>query len=162
MKNQNTGASKTAPRAKFRTILLQAGKTATGIKIPDEVIEKLGAGKKPPVMVTINGFTYRSTVAVMGGAFMVGVNAENRVEANVKGGDEIDVTIELDTEERTIEVPAELQRALNKNSTAKKKFETLSYSGKKALIIPVANAKTDETRNRNIEKAMNSLVTSKK
>ena len=57
---------------------MQAGKTATGIKIPEEIIEKLGAGKKPPIKVTINGFTYRSTVAVMGGAYMVGVNAENR------------------------------------------------------------------------------------
>lgn len=149
-------------KATFKTTLLQAGKTATGIKIPAEIIEKLGAGKKPPIKVTINGFTYRSTVAVMGGAFMVGVNAENREGAKVKGGDEIDVTIELDTEERMVEVPAELQKALNKNSAARKKFETLSYSGKKALIVPVANAKTDETRNRNIEKAMNNLLTSKK
>ena len=73
----------------FKTILLQAGKTATGIKIPPGIIEKLGAGKKPPVKVTINGFTYRSTVAVMGGAFMVGVNAENRIGAKVNGGDKI-------------------------------------------------------------------------
>jgi hypothetical protein len=162
MKNEKSGASKPAPKITFRTILLRAGKTATGIKIPGEVIEKLGAGKKPPIKVTINGFTYRSTVAVMGGAFMVGVNAENRIGANVNGGDEIEVTIELDTEERTIDVPVELQKALNKNSTAKKMFETLSYSGKKALIVPVANAKTEETKNRNIEKAMNSLLTLKK
>jgi hypothetical protein len=161
MKNEKSGASKPTPGTKFKTILLQAGKTATGIKIPDEVIEKLGAGKKPPVKVTINGFTYRSTVAVMGGAYMVGVNAENREGAKVKGGDLIDVTIELDTDERTVEVPTELQKALNKNSTAKKKFETLSYSRKKALIVPIANAKTDETRNRNIEKALNSLLTSR-
>jgi hypothetical protein len=161
MKNEKSRASKPTPGTKFKTILLQAGKTATGIKIPDEVIEKLGAGKKPPVKVTINGFTYRSTVAVMGGAYMVGVNAENREGAKVKGGDLIDVTIELDTDERTVEVPTELQKALNKNSTAKKKFETLSYSRKKALIVPIANAKTDETRNRNIEKALNSLLTSR-
>jgi len=148
----------TNQKLKLSTTLLTAGKTATGIKIPEEIIEKLGGGKKPLVKVTINNFTYRSAVAVMGGAYMVGVNAENREGAKVKGGDKIDVTIELDTEERTVEVPAELQKALNKNAAAKKLFETLSNSKKKALIIPVANAKTDETRNRNIEKAMSALT----
>jgi uncharacterized protein YdeI (YjbR/CyaY-like superfamily) len=143
---------------KFKTIILQAGKTATGIKIPDEIIEKLGGVKKPLVKVTINNFTYRSAVAVMGGAYMVSVNAESREAAKVKGGDKIDVTIELDTEERTIELPAEFQKQLNKNADARKKFESLSNSKKKALIIPVFNAKTDDTRNRNIEKAMSILV----
>ena len=65
---------------KFHTKILQAGKTITGIQIPDEVVEMLGAGKRPPIRVTINGQTYRSTVAVMGGQFMVGVSAENRAK----------------------------------------------------------------------------------
>ncbi len=147
----------TNQKFEFSTTLLQAGKTATGIKIPDEIIEKLGGGKKPLVKVTINNFTYRSAVAVMGGAYMVGVNAENREAAKVKGGDKIDVTIELDTEVRTVEIPEEFLKVLNKNSEAKNKFETLSNSKKKALIIPIANAKTDETRTRNIEKAINVL-----
>ncbi|MBS1730438.1 MAG: DUF1905 domain-containing protein [Bacteroidetes bacterium] len=148
----------TNQKLQFSTNLLTAGKTATGIKIPESIIEKLGGGKKPLVKVTINNFTYRSAVAVMGGAFMVGVNAENREAAKVKGGDKIDVIIELDTEERTVEVPAEFQKALSKNAGAKKIFDTLSNSKKKALIIPIANAKTDETRNRNIEKALKSLT----
>ena len=148
----------TNQKLKFSTTLLQAGKTATGIKIPEEMIEKLGGGKKPLVKVTINNFTYRSAVAVMGGAYMVGVNAENREGANVKGGDKINVTIELDTEERIVEVPAEFQKQLSKNAAAKKMFDTLSNSKKKALIIPIANAKTDETRNRNIEKALSVLT----
>jgi len=122
------------------------------------MIEKLGGGKKPLVKVTINNFTYRSAVAVMGGAYMVGVNAENREGANVKGGDKINVTIELDTEKRIVEVPAEFQKQLSKNAAAKKMFDTLSNSKKKALIIPIANAKTDETRNRNIEKALSALT----
>jgi hypothetical protein len=149
-------------KLKFNTTILTAGKTATGICIPDEIIEKLGAGKKPPIKVTLNGYTYRSTVAVMGGKYMVGVNADVREASGVKGGDKLTVEIALDTEERTIEVPAEFQRMLNKNTAAKKIFETFSYSKKKALIIPVVNAKTDETRNRNIEKALNSLLASKK
>ncbi len=149
-------------KLKFSTTLLQAGKTATGIKIPDEIIEKLGAGKKPAIKVTINNFTYRSTVAVMGGAYMVGVSAENREGAKVKGGDKIDVAIELDTEERILEVPADFQKILNKNVIAKKKFDSLSYSGKRALVAPVANGKTDETRNKNIEKALKILLSTKK
>jgi len=148
----------TNQKLKFRTVLLTAGKTATGIKIPDEIIEKLGGGKRPLVKITINNFTYRSAVAVMGGAYMVGVNAENREGAKVKGGDKIDVTIELDTEVRTIDIPAELQKALGKNAAAKKIFESLSNSKKKALTLPIANAKTDETRNRNIEKALRALT----
>lgn len=144
-------------KATFKTVLLQSGKTATGIKIPVEIIEKLGAGKKPPVKVTINGFTYRSTVAVMGGDYMVGVNAENRAGASVKGGDKIDVTIELDTEPREIELPIEFKRALDKNTRAKKAFESLSYSRKKVHVLPIANAKTDETRQRNINKALRIL-----
>src|SRR5579864_5169125 len=107
------------PKMTFETILLTAGKTATGIKIPPEVIEKLGAGKKPPVRVTINGFTYRSTIAVMGGDYMVGVNAENREGAKVKGGDQIEVTIELDNEPRELELPIEFKKALDKNPKAK-------------------------------------------
>lgn len=148
----------TNPKLKFSTVLLTAGKTATGIKIPDEIIEKLNGGKKPLVKVTINNFTYRSAVAVMGGAYMVGVNAENREAAKVKGGDRIDVTIELDTEERTVEVTAGFQQALNRNATAKKIFETFSNSKKKALTAPIANAKTEATRNRNIDKAMKALT----
>ena len=152
----------TNQKLKFSTVLLTAGKTATGIKIPDEIIEKLGSGKKPLVKISINNFTYRSAVAVMGGTYMVGVNAENREGAKIKGGDKIDVTIELDTEVRIVEVPNEFQKMLNKNAAAKKIFETLSNSRKKALIIPIANAKTDETKNRNIEKAMKNLTSSKK
>lgn len=145
-------------KLKFKTVLLQTGKTATGIKIPDELIESLGAGKKPAIKVTINGFTYRSTVAVMGGAFMVGVNAENREMAGVSGGDKIEVTIDLDTEPREIEIPLEFKKALDKNKDAKKIFETLSYSKKTALIYPIAKAKKEETRDRNINKALDILL----
>ena len=138
----------------FKTAILRAGKTATGIKIPPEIVEGLGAGKKPPVCITINGYSYRNTVAVMGGAYMVGVSAEHRKAANVEGGDEVEVTIELDTQPREVEVPKDFQKALNKNAVAKKNFESLSYSRKNGLIIPVKDAKTDETRQRRIEKAI--------
>jgi hypothetical protein len=139
---------------KFKTTILQAGKTATGIKVPSEIVESFNAGKKPPVKITINGYTYRSTIAVMGGAFMVGISAENRKGAKVNGGDTIEVKIELDTEVRVVEVPEEFQKALNKNATAKKNFEQLSNSKKKWLTLPISDAKTEETKVRRIEKAI--------
>lgn len=148
------GKRNASSKVTFNTTLLQAGKTATGIKIPAELVEKLGAGKKPPVKVTINGYTYRNTVAVMGGAFMVGVSAENRKAADVAGGDNIDVTLELDTETRIVEVPKDLQKALKSNPEAAKTFESLSYSKKQWLVLPVKDAKIKETRQRRIEKAI--------
>ena len=142
---------------KFKTKLLQAGKTATGIEIPDKIVEGFGAGKKPPVRITINGYTYRNTVAVMGGVFMVGVSAEHRKGANVQGGDVIEVTIELDTEPREVEIPEEFQKALKKNVTAKKYFESLAYSRKKAIVTLIKDAKTEETKQRRIEKSIQGL-----
>ena len=139
---------------KFKTKILQAGKTATGIEIPAKVVDSFGMGKKPPITVTINGYTYRNTVAVMGGVYMVGISAEHRKGAGVEGGDTIEVNIELDTKPREVEVPADFQKVLNKNATVKKKFETLSYSKKNGLVLPIKDAKTEETRQRRIEKAI--------
>ena len=85
---------------RFRTTILQSGKTAAGIEVPPEMVEALAAGKRPKVLVTIRGYTYRSSVAVMGGTYMIGVSTENRAGAGVKGGDEVDVDLELDTAPR--------------------------------------------------------------
>ena len=76
---------------KFRTTIEQSSKTTTGIRVPKEVVESLGSSKRPAVRVTINGFTYRSTVTVMGGVYMVSLSAENRAGAGVAGGDEVDI-----------------------------------------------------------------------
>ena len=139
---------------KFHTTLLQSGKTATGIQVPNEVVESLGAGKRPPVRVTINGYTYRNTIAVMGGVFMVGVAAEHREKARVAGGDQIDVEIELDTAPRELAVPLDLSTALAAEPAARRSFESLSYSRKQALVLPIEQAKTPETRQRRIDKAL--------
>ena len=98
---------------RFHTTILQGDKTATGIRIPDEIVEGLRAGKRPAITVRINGFTYRSSVAVVNGTYMVGVSAENRAGAGVKGGDEVDVDIELDTAPRLVTVPADFGAALD-------------------------------------------------
>jgi len=142
---------------RFRTTILQSSKTATGIEVPPDVVASLGSGKQPLVRVTINGFTYRSAVAVMGGVFMVGVSAENRAGAGVKGGDEVDVDIELDTEPRTVEVPPELAAALDADPAAKATFEKLSPSNKGWHVSQVTGTNNLETRQRRIEKQIAAL-----
>ena len=141
---------------KFRTTLLQEGKTATGLRVPAEIVERLGPGKRPPVRVTINGYTYRSTVAVLGSVYMTGVSAENRQAAGVRGGEEVDVTLELDLEPRTVEVPKELKAALTK-AGAMKAFENSAPSMKKEYVRQVTEAKAQETRDRRIAKIVEKL-----
>jgi hypothetical protein len=142
---------------RFRTTVLQSGKTATGIPVPDEIVEALGSGKRPAVRVTINGFTYRSSVAVIDGSYMVGVSAENRAGAGVAGGDEVDVDIELDTAPREVTVPAELAAALDAEPEARRTFDALSYSNKSWHVLQVTGAKTDETRERRIARSVEAL-----
>ena len=144
-------------RMRFRTTVLQGGKTATGIEIPDDVLAALGAGKRPAVRVTINGFTYRSSVATVSGKYMVGVSAENRAGAGVAGGDEVDVDIELDTAPREVAVPEELAAALDAEPRARETFEKLSNSNKGWHVSQVTGAKTDETRQRRIAKSIEAL-----
>src|SRR3979409_1742880 len=108
---------------KFHTTLLQSGKTAVGIEVPNDVVEALGAGKRPPVRVTINGYTYRNTIAVMGGVFMVGVSAENGEKARGAGGDEVDIDIELDTQPRELTLPPDFSAILDRNPEARQVFE---------------------------------------
>ena len=142
---------------RFHTTILQGDKTATGIRIPDEIVEALGSGKRPAVRVTINGFTYRSTVAVMGGVYMVGVSAENRAGARVAGGDEVDVDLELDTAPREVTVPADFAVALAAAPKARQTFDGLSYSNKSWHVLQIDGAKSDETRQRRIAKSVEAL-----
>ena len=142
---------------RFGTVILSSGKTTTGIRVPDEIVAGLGRGKRPPVRVTINGHAYRSTVAVMGGRFMVGVSAENRALAGVSGGDHVDVEIELDTEPREVAVPDDLARALQEQPAAKRFFDGLSYSKQQWFVLSVEGAKTPETRRRRVAKAIEML-----
>ncbi|MGE0791314.1 MAG: YdeI/OmpD-associated family protein [Sandaracinaceae bacterium] len=139
---------------KFRTTILKSGKNTTGIEIPDDVIAKLGGKRRVPVRVTINGYTYRSSTAVMGGRTMVGVSAEVRERAKVAGGDTVTVGIEVDEAVRELEVPVELSAALEKHATLATLFESLSFSNRQRLVLPIANGKSAATRERNVEKAI--------
>lgn len=142
---------------KFHALIEGAGKSAAGIEVPAEVVAALGQTKRPPVRVTINRYTYRSTVATVGGRFMVGVSNEVRANAGVAAGDELDVEMELDTAPREVTVPPELAKELAADPAARLAFEALSYSRQRLLVDPVANAKTAETRERNLAKALSSL-----
>lgn len=142
----------------FRTVILQSGKNTTGIEVPDEIVDGLGAGKRPKVRVTINGATYRSSIAVMGGVYMVGVSAENRELTGVSGGDEVDVTLEVDTEPRTIEVPADFAAALDADPKAGAFYDGLSFSQQRWFVGGIEDAKTDATRQRRIAKAVERLA----
>jgi hypothetical protein len=141
---------------KFKTKIIQTGNN-TGIEVSEEILEHLGGGKKPLVVVKVNEYTYRSAVGKMGDKFMISLSAENRKNASVKGGDIVDIEIELDKAPRTIEIPNGFQSLLDSNSTAKVNFEKLAPSKKKAIILSINEAKTDETRNRRMEKAIESL-----
>ncbi|MFT3725586.1 MAG: YdeI/OmpD-associated family protein [Hyphomonadaceae bacterium] len=146
---------------KFKTTLMQAeGMNATGIVIPDAIVEGFGQGKKPKVAVTINGHTYRSTVAVMGGKYMVGVAKEHREAAGVKAKDKIEVTLELDTAPREVEVPKDFAAALKKAGLTKD-FAALAFTHRKEHVRAIEEAKAPETRLRRIEKAV-AMVAGKK
>lgn len=142
---------------RFRTTIRLDGKTATGIRVPEEVVEGLGGGKRPPVRVTINGHAYRTTVAPVRGEFKIPISAEVREKAGVSAGDEVDVDVELDAEPREVAVPPELAEALERDADARRSFDGLSRSKKRRLVDPIEQAKTAETRQRRIDKALGEL-----
>lgn len=141
----------------FQAVIEQSGKTATGIVVPPAVVEALGGGKKPKVVATVNGYAYRSSVAMMGGDFMLPVSADVRDKASVVAGQTVTVSLALDTEERTVTVPADLAAALASHPAAQAKFEALSYSKKRFYVEPIEQAKAPETRQKRIDKVIAEL-----
>jgi hypothetical protein len=142
---------------RFRATILLSGKSATGIEVPPQVVEALGSGRKPAVTVTVGAYTYRTTVAVMAGKFMIPLSAQNRTAAGVAAGDEVDVDVELDTQPREVAVPADFQAALDADPVAAKRFTAMSYSHRRAHVDAIEQAKTEQTRARRIEKALQML-----
>jgi hypothetical protein len=140
----------------FRTTIELGGKTATGFAVPDEVVDARGSGKRPAVTVTIEGYTYRTTVARMGGRYLVPLSAENRAGCGVAAGDEVAVRIELDTAPRVVAVPEDLAAALER-AGIRPVFDRMPYTHQKEWVRSVEDAKTDATRQRRIDKAIDAI-----
>ena len=157
-------AKKTSPSAtpsvSFRTILSSFGNN-TGIEVPAALIEELGAGQRPPVLVDVNGHQFRSTVGVMKGKHLVGVSSAMRKETGLQGGDAIDVTLTLATTPREVDVPADFAAALAAAPGTAEFFAGLSNSLQRYHVDTINGAKTDETRQRRIEKSVALFVAGK-
>lgn len=142
-------------RTSFRTVILEFGNN-TGIEVPEASLRELGAGKRPPVFVTVAGYDYRSTVGAMGGRSLVSLSKAHRDAAGLAAGDTVDVTLVLDEAPRDVEVPASLTVALDREGLAGR-FAACSYSRRKEWARQVAEAKTETTRERRIGKVLDLL-----
>jgi len=142
--------------------LLATGGNTTGFRIPDEFVTELGGGSRPKVAVTVKGYEFQSSIARMGGEFWLGVSAERRAAAGIAAGDVLDLGIELDTQERTVEVPEDFARAMADEPAAQATWEKLAPSHRKAHVDAITGAKAAETRARRIAKAIETLAAGKK
>lgn len=134
------------------------GRSATGFAVPDEVVDVLGGGKHPKVVVTVNGYAYRTSISRMGGRYLVPVSAERRAAAGVRAGDRLDVTLALDTAPREVEVPDDLGAALAAEPAAEAFFHTLSPSAKSWHVLQVTGAKKPETRANRVRRSVQLLA----
>jgi len=138
---------------KFPATIELDGKTATGVTVPNAVVEALGDGNRPRVRVTFAGYSYQTTVARMRGQFKFPVSAAVREQAGVVAGDQVEVEIEPDTSPRELTIPDDLAALLDRDPAAKHAFKNLSYSNQKRHILAIEGAKTQETRQRRLAKA---------
>jgi hypothetical protein len=144
----------------FETTLTASGNN-TGIVVPGAVIEQLGHGKRPPVLVSVNGYEYRSTVAVMGGQYLIGVSAAVRAATGLKGGDSISVILKVADTPRDVEVPADFAAAMKEKEPARRFFDGLSNSVQRYHVDNINAAKSPETRRRRIDKSVGLFLAGK-
>ncbi|MDT3445178.1 MULTISPECIES: YdeI/OmpD-associated family protein [unclassified Pseudofrankia] len=142
---------------RFRATVDLHGTTATGIEVPADVVAELNSGKRPKVTVTIGPHTYRTTVAPMGGRYLIPLSAENRGAAGVSAGDEVDVELALDAAPRIVEVPDDLAAAIAGAPVAQATFDQLAFSHRKEWVRWVTEAKKPETRQTRITKTVEAL-----
>ena len=128
-----------------------------GLEIPQEIVEALGAGGRPPVTITINGHSWKSRVAIMRGRHLLGLSNANRQAAGVVTGNEVCVELELDTEPRAVIEPPDFTRALDADPVARAAYDRLADSHKREHVRAIESAKKPETRTRRIEKAITTL-----
>lgn len=139
----------------YETVAIPSGNHAS-IAIPDSVLTELGANRRAPLRVTVNGHTYQSTATAVDGECRVVFPSADRAAAGVNGGDTITVTLELDSGHREVELHPELDEALTSNRV-REYFETMAYSHRKEYARAVAEAKADDTRTRRVQAAIDKV-----
>ncbi len=142
---------------RFKTVLELGGKTATGFRVPADVVEQLGKGQRPPVVVTIGDYTYRSTVAAYNGEYFLPLAGVHREQVGLKAGEEFAAGVELDTEPRVVELSDDLAQALSADPKLLEAFRAMSYSHQRQHAESVEGAKTEGTRARRIEKVVEAM-----
>jgi len=142
---------------RLRLELAGHGGNTAGFEIPDEVVEELGGGRRPKVVVTIGSHTWRSSIVNMGGRFLLGVSMANREAAGVGAGQVLDVDLELDAAPRTVDVPDDLAAELAHDDAARAAWETWSFTRQKEAARSLTEAKRPETRSRRLEKVLADL-----
>lgn len=141
----------------FTTTLQQRG-PAAAVVLDEDQVGAIGEGaKRFPVRATVNGYTWRTSVARMGGEFLVGLNQEVRGRAGAEAGDTVEITLELDSAPREVEVPEALTAALERDAKAKAALEGLAYTHRKEFARWVAEAKREDTRERRVAQAIEML-----
>jgi hypothetical protein len=145
----------------FATTLHQTGNN-TGIVVPPELVAKLGAGQRPPVLVEVNGYQYRTTVGVMNGTHLVSVSAAVRKATGLKGNDAVQVRLTVAESPRAVEIPDDFAAALAASKPAQVFFAALSNSLQRLHIDSINGAKTADTRQRRIEKSIGLFLEGKK
>jgi hypothetical protein len=128
-----------------------------GLEVPPEAVEELDGGKRPPVVITINGHSWRSRIAIMRGRRLIGLSRANREAAGVDTGDEVEVEVALDTEPRVVVEPSDFAEALDADTAARRAYDALSPSRQREHVRAVDSAKKPETRSRRIAKAVETL-----
>lgn len=139
---------------RFSAELESTGKNTAGFEVPGKVVEGLGGGGHPKVSVTVDGFTFRTSIARMGGRYLLGVSADRRAESGLEPGRVFDVDVELDTAPREVELPDDLATALAEDAQAKTFWDTLTHSKQSWHVHQVTSAKKAETRTARVEKSI--------
>jgi hypothetical protein len=142
---------------RFRTTIAVMGNN-TGVVVPDEVVTALAAGKRPPVQITLNGYTYRSSIASMGGPFLIPLSKDHRQKAGLVGGEELEVEVVVDEQPRVVEPPPDFAAALAASPEAQAAFAALSYSNQRRHVLSIEGAKAAATRERRIAKVITELA----
>ncbi len=143
--------------ATFRTTLWSGDGRNTGIEVPEEVVTGFGRGKRVPVRVEVGGYVYRSTIAVMGGRYLISFASAHRAATGLSAGDEITVNLTVDDSPREVDVPAALASALAAHPPAAAAWAALSPSRQRAYADSINGAKAEETRDRRVAKVMAEL-----